>query len=169
MNLNKVMLIGRVTAQPELRTTSTGQAVSSFGIATNRVWNAKDGSRKEDTEFHNVVVWGRQAEIASQFLAKGQMVFVEGRLQTRSWQDKQGATRKTTEIICERFQLGPKAANAGGAQGGGNASVPAGNAGGANGTNSQGNQDVPAIEELPTIDLEEDMKAEEIKPEDIPF
>src|SRR3989338_3402391 len=109
MNLNKAQLIGRVTANPELRNTPGGQAVSTFGVATNRTWTDKNNQRQEQVEFHSVVVWGRQAEIATQFLQKGQLVYVEGRLQTRSWQDKQGANHKTTEIICERFQLGPKA------------------------------------------------------------
>jgi len=200
MNLNKVLLIGRATAVPELRTTPTGQSVSTFSIATNRTWTDKNNMRKEETEFHNVVVWGRQAEIASQFLAKGQVVFVEGRMQTRSWQDKQGATRKTTEVICERFQFGQKAmggagvqstasgavadaasggASASDAAGGGGAGTPAGNTSGAAGdagsevgvagaSPSTPANDMPSLEDLPTIDLEEDLK-EEIKPEDIPF
>jgi single-strand DNA-binding protein len=108
MNVNKVFLLGRITASPEIRKTPTGQSVSSFTIATNRVWTDKTGRKQQETEFHNVVVWGRQAEIAVQFLTKGSLVFVEGRLRTRSWQDKQGQNRFTTEIICERLQLGPK-------------------------------------------------------------
>src|SRR5512141_2709221 len=100
MNLNKVLILGRVTADPQLRTTTSGTSVASFSVATNRVWKGKDG-KQEETEFHNIVAWGRTAEIASQFLKKGAMVYVEGRLQTRSWQDKQGQNRKTTEIICE--------------------------------------------------------------------
>lgn len=161
MNLNKVFLIGRVTAAPELRTTPTGQPVTSFSIATNRSWTAKNGGRQEETEFHNVVVWGRQAEIATQFLTKGGLVMVEGRLRTRAWQDKQGANHKTTEIIVERFQLGPRAANAGGGMQGGNF---ASNSQSQAAPESAMPSDLPAIEELPTIDLEE-----EIKPEDIPF
>ena len=113
MNLNKVLIVGRVTADPQLRTTPGGQSVSGFSIATNRVWTDKSGAKQEDTEFHNVVVWGRQAEIATQFLTKGAMVLVEGRLQTRSWTDKTGGQRKTTEIICERLQLGPRAQGVG--------------------------------------------------------
>src|SRR5689334_6730581 len=106
MNVNKVLIVGRVTAEPQLRTTPSGTSVATFSVATNRVWNGKEG-KKEETEFHNIVAWGRTAEVASQFLQKGAMVFVEGRLQTRSWQDKQGQQRKTTEIICESLQLGP--------------------------------------------------------------
>src|SRR3989344_4951640 len=108
MNLNKVLIVGRVTADPQVRQTTSGASVSSFSVATNRVWTDKAGAKQEETEFHNVVTWGRQAEIAGQFLTKGSLVLIEGRLQTRSWQDKQGGQRKTTEIICDRLQLGPR-------------------------------------------------------------
>lgn len=111
MNLNKVFLIGRITANPEIRKTPTGQSVTNFTVVTNRVWNAKDGSRQQEAEFHNVVVWGKQAEIATQFLTKGSVVFIEGRLKTRNWQNKDGLTRYVTEVICERLQLGPKPFN----------------------------------------------------------
>lgn len=151
MNLNKVLIIGRVTADPQLRTTPGGQAVTSFSIATNRVWNNKAGQKQEETEFHNIVAWGRTAEIASQFLQKGAMVYVEGRLQTRSWQDKQGQARKTTEIICETLQLGPRPV--GGGAGGGRSAIAAPAQGVA-----------PAEEEIPVIDLEDEIKAE-----DLPF
>lgn len=108
MNVNKVILVGRITADPQIRKTPSGLSVTSFNVATNRVWTAKNGSRQQETEFHNVVVWGRQAEIACQFLTKGSLVFVEGRLRTRQWQGRSGETRYTTEIICERLQLGPR-------------------------------------------------------------
>jgi len=144
MNLNKVFLIGRLTADPQLRTTPGGTPVSTFSLATNRVWVSKSGERREDTQFHNVVVWGRQAEVANQYLKKGSLVMIEGRLQTRNWQDKQGQQRRTTEIICERFQLGPKLF-------GGD-------------TKNLAEQEIK--EELPEINVEEQ---EEIKPEDIPF
>lgn len=108
MNLNKVLIVGRTTADLELRKTPSGQSVTSFGVATNRVWTDKSGAKQEETEFHNIVAWGRQAEIASQFLTKGSLVMIEGRLRTRSWQDNQGGNRKTTEIVCERLQLGPR-------------------------------------------------------------
>jgi len=152
MNLNKVFIIGRVTADPQLKTTPSGQPVTSFSVATNRYWTPKTGGeRREETEFHNVVAWGRQAEVASQFLTKGAMVFVEGRLQTRSWQDKQNQQRKTTEIICERLQLGPRPAGA-----------PAGKVG----KKGEAADEItrPVEEEIPVIDLGED-----IKPEDLPF
>lgn len=108
MNLNKVLLVGRLTVDPQLRQTPAGQQVASFGLATNRVWTDKNGQKQEAVEFHNVVVWGRQAEIASKFLTKGSLALIEGRLQTRSWEGKDGQQRKTTEIITERIQLGPK-------------------------------------------------------------
>src|SRR3989344_2942626 len=113
MNLNKVFLLGRVTADPQLRTTTSGQKVTGFSIATNRIWTDKNGAKQEDAEFHNVVVWGRQAEIATQFLIKGSLVLIEGRLQTRTWQDKQGQDKRTTEIVADRLQLGPRPAGAG--------------------------------------------------------
>ena len=154
MNVNKVFIVGRITADPQLRTTTGGQPVTSFSIATNRVWTGKTGGRQEETEFHNVVAGGRQAEVASQFLTKGSLVFVEGRLRTRSWQDKQGQNRRTTEVICERLQLGPRPAAAG-AQG------PRPSAGEAQ--SAKESADAPA-EEVPVIDIEEDIKAE-----DLPF
>lgn len=160
MNINKVFVLGRVTADPQLRTTQSGQPVSSFGIATNRVWKDKNGAKQEETEFHNIVVWGRQAEIATQYLKKGATVFVEGRLQTRSWQDKQGGQRKTTEIICERLQLGPRAGEGGGSsyQGGGKTGNPKPAAA------PEEKEKAPPPEEIPVIDIDDD-----IKMEDLPF
>lgn len=157
MNLNKVFILGRVTATPELRKTPGGQSVSSFSLATNRVWTDKNGAKQEDVEFTNVVVWGRQAEIASQFLTKGSLTLVEGRLQTRSWQDKQGQTRKSTEVIAERIQLGPKP------QGGGSGNYVK--------PGVQPAKEEKANEEIPVISIEEDMPVGggEIKPEDLPF
>jgi len=109
MNLNKVFLIGRLTQDPETRTTPSGQTVCSFGLATNRVWlNQETRQKQEKTEFHNIVLWRRLAEIASQYLTKGSLVLIEGRIQTRSWQDQSGAKRYKTEIIAENIQLGPR-------------------------------------------------------------
>ncbi|MFQ5527527.1 MAG: single-stranded DNA-binding protein [Thermoanaerobaculia bacterium] len=105
--LNKVMLIGNLGRDPEVRSTPSGQTVASFSLATNRRWRDKNsGEQREQTEWHNIVVWGRQAEIAGQYLAKGRQVFVEGRLQTRSWDDKQSGEKKyRTEIVCDNFQM----------------------------------------------------------------
>lgn len=160
MDLNKVMILGRVTADPQLRTTPGGQSVTTIGVATNRTWTDKSNQKQEETEFHNVVLWGRQAEVASQYLTKGAMVLIEGRIKTRSWTDKNGQQRKTTEIMSERMQLGPRAMNPGGGQGGG---FKGGAKDGARG----GDKDVaaPAAEEIPSINLDD----EEIKTEDIPF
>lgn len=108
MNLNKVFLIGRLTRNPEIRTTNSGQTVCVFGLATNRIWIDQNKQKQEKTEFHNIVLWGRLAEIASQYLAKGNLVFIEGRIQTRSWQDNEGNKRYTTEIVADNIQLGPK-------------------------------------------------------------
>ncbi len=112
MNLNKVFLIGRLTSDVNLRMTPSGQPVASFGVATNRTWTDKNGQKQEEAEFHNVVVWGRQAELANQYLAKGRLVMIEGRLRTRSYQTAQGEKRVRTEIITERMQFGPKAMGA---------------------------------------------------------
>jgi single-strand DNA-binding protein len=109
MNLNKVFLIGRLTRDPEVRNTPSGQMVCSFGLATNRVWTNRETNQKEEkSEFHNIVLWGRLAEIASQYLTKGGLVLIEGRLQTRSWQDQTGNKKYRTEIVAENIQLGPK-------------------------------------------------------------
>lgn len=115
MNLNKAILIGRLVSDPETRTTPTGQTVCSFRLATNRVWTDKaTGQKQEKTEYHNIVLWRRTAEIASQFLTKGAMALIEGRIQTRSWQDNSGNKRYRTEIIGERLQLGPRTAGTAG-------------------------------------------------------
>ncbi|HEY5221299.1 MAG TPA: single-stranded DNA-binding protein [Candidatus Paceibacterota bacterium] len=163
MDLNKVLLVGRVTADPQVRSTPGGQSVTTIGVATNRTWTDKQGQKQEQAEFHNVVLWGRTAEIAGQYLTKGAMVLIEGRLQTRSWTDKQGQQRKTTEIMAERMQLGPRAANAGGGGQGGGRSFGSG----VSSSPAQGGDSdaVPSLDEIPVINLEED----EIKPEDIPF
>ena len=109
MNLNKVFLIGNLTSDPEARTTPSGQMVCSFRIATNRIWNDRNtGQQQQKTEYHNIVAWRRLAEIASQFLNKGSLVFIEGRLETRNWQDQTGSKRYRTEIVAERMQLGPR-------------------------------------------------------------
>jgi len=108
MNLNKVFLLGRLTADPQLRSTTNGRSVVNFSLATNRIWLNRNGERQQDTQFHNVVVWGKQAEVAHQFLKKGSLVLVEGHLQNRSWQGQDGQNRKVVEVICERLQLGPR-------------------------------------------------------------
>lgn len=113
MNFNKVIIIGRVTKDPEVRTTSGGQSVASLSVATNRVWNSNSGERQEKTEFHNVVAWGKLAEICGQYLTKGQEVLFEGRLETRTWEGQDGQKRSRTEIVAENMQMGSKSRGTG--------------------------------------------------------
>lgn len=108
MNFNKVILVGNVTRDPELRALPSGQNVANFGLATNRFFNDKSGARQQQTEFHNIVVFGRMADTAGQYLKKGSTVLIEGRLQTRSWQDASGVKKYRTEIVTESLQLGPR-------------------------------------------------------------
>lgn len=149
MNLNKAFILGNLTRDPELRQTPNGQAVCSFGIATNRFYTDSTGQKQKQAEFHNIVAWGRQAEIVGQYLKKGSSVLVEGRLQTRSWQDPQGAKHWKTEIIAERVQLGPR-------PGFGGQQEPADE-------KPQSTNEEPT----PVIELPED--SEEIDPKNIPF
>lgn len=165
MNLNKAIILGRVTADPALRNTPGGQSVATMGVATNRLWTDKSGQKQEDVEFHNIVIWGKQAEAASVYLKKGQLVLVEGRLATRGWDDKDGQKHRATEIIAERLQFGPSTGNAKPAV------APLGR--------PQGEKpELAAEERIPLDGNEEDTGRnlrsafdddEEIKPEDIPF
>lgn len=109
MNLNKVILVGRLTKDPEARTTPSGQTVCNFGLATNRVWTDRETNQKQEkTEFHNIVLWRKLAEIAAQYLKKGSLVLIEGRMETRSWQDANGNKKYKTEVVAESMQLGPR-------------------------------------------------------------
>ncbi|MDP2926917.1 MAG: single-stranded DNA-binding protein [bacterium] len=108
MNLNKVFLLGRVATDPESRSTPTGQNVCSFRLVTNRIFTV-NGQKQERADFHNIVLWRRLAEIASQYLTKGALVLIEGRVENRSWQDAAGNKKFRTEVVGERMQLGPKA------------------------------------------------------------
>ncbi len=103
MDLNKVQIIGNVVRDPEMRTTPNGQNVSSFSVATNLVWKDAEGQKQEKAEFHNIVAWRRLAEITNQYLKKGAKVYIEGRLQTRSWDDPNGIKRYRTETIAENM------------------------------------------------------------------
>lgn len=151
MNLNKVFILGNLTRDPELRQTPSGQAVATLGIATNSFFTDRSGNRQSRAEFHTVVLWGKQAELANQFLTKGGIVLVEGRLQTRSWEGKDGQPRKVTEIVGERVQFGPRPS------GGGQGKAPSASSEPAESRNPE--------EEMPVIDIEK----EEINPEDLPF
>ncbi|OHA74468.1 MAG: single-stranded DNA-binding protein [Candidatus Wildermuthbacteria bacterium RIFCSPLOWO2_01_FULL_48_29] len=110
MNYNKVVIIGNVVADPEVRATPSGQQVCSLRVATNRIWTDQAGAKQQKTEFHSVVLWRRLAEIASQYLRKGGLVMIEGRLETRSWDDTAGVKHYRTEIVAENMQLGPRGA-----------------------------------------------------------
>lgn len=155
MYINKALIYGNLTRDPELKSLPSGQPVATFGVATNRTWKDKNGVKQESVDFHNVVAFGKPAELIHQYLKKGQPVFVEGRISTRSWDDKATGEKKyRTEIIVENFQFGPK----GGA--------------GVGGYVSQSSQGSPAGQkgkthepELETIEYPD----EEIDPNDIPF
>ncbi|MEM7008803.1 MAG: single-stranded DNA-binding protein [Thermodesulfobacteriota bacterium] len=105
MAVNKVMLIGNLGRDPEIRYTTGGQAVANFTIATTERYTNKAGERQEDTEWHRIVAWGRLAEICGEYLTKGRMVYIEGSIRTRSWEDKEGNTRYTTEIVARNMQM----------------------------------------------------------------
>lgn len=105
MSVNKVILIGRLGQNPELRYTPSGAAVANFSIATNETWNDKNGQKQERTDWHRIVAWGKQAELCNQYLQKGRQVYIEGSLQTRQWQDQQGQTRYTTEVKANTIQF----------------------------------------------------------------
>jgi single-strand DNA-binding protein len=108
MNLNKAFVLGNVTRDPEVRALPSGQQVTSFGIATNRFYTDKEGQKKQEAEFHNVVCFGKLADIASRYLNKGSLVLIEGRIKTRNWVNSQGIKQYKTEIIAEGMQLGPR-------------------------------------------------------------
>jgi single-strand DNA-binding protein len=104
-SLNKVLLIGHLGADPESRFTTSGSAVTNFNLATNESWRSSEGDTKEKTEWHRAVLFGKMAETAAEYMKKGQLVFIEGRLQTRSWEDKDKVKRYTTEILCDNFTM----------------------------------------------------------------
>lgn len=157
MNLNKAMIIGNMVRDPEMRTTPSGQNVTSFSIATNRVWNDTNGQKQEKVEFHNIVAWRRLAEIVNQYLKKGSKVYIEGRLQTRSWDDPNGVKKYRTEIIAENMIMLDRAGSA-----------PSG---------GDFNSEQPSMDKTPVVDVNDAPSSEnksndseeEISIEDIPF
>jgi single-strand DNA-binding protein len=157
MNVNKVILVGRLTRDVEIRNTATGQTVASISLATNRFWKDKSGARQDQTEFHNIVLWGRLAEIAGQYLSKGQEAYFEGRLQTRKYTAKDGTEKRTTEVVAENMQLGSRAQGS---------SAPSSYNSPAPAKPAVSSQEAPA-EEIPTINLDEEEN--EVKIEDVPF
>jgi single-strand DNA-binding protein len=166
MNLNKVILIGRLTQDPEVRMTASGTPVANVRMATNRYYSGKDGQRQEQTEFHSVVLWGRQAEIARDYLKQGQLAMVEGRLQTRSW-EKDGQKRYMTEVVAENVQLGPKAGS-GGAGGDAGPAKPAAGAAKSSAPAKTEDADIPVIDEDTVMDFGDD-EQKQVDPKDIPF
>jgi len=157
MNVNKVMLVGRLTRDPEIRNTQTGQSVVSISLATNRFWKDKNGQKQDQTEYHNVVLWGRLAEIAGQYLTKGQETFIEGRLQTRKYTAKDGTERRSTEVVAENMQLGSRPQGSAAPKPSESFAPPA---------NSNAAPKTQA-EQIPTINLDDE--EEEVKIEDVPF
>ena len=105
MSVNRVMLVGRLGRDPETRYTGSGQAVANFSVATDESYKDRNGERQKRTEWHKIVVWGKQAEIAQQYLKKGSLVFIEGRIQSREWQDKEGQKRTSFEIVANNFRM----------------------------------------------------------------
>ncbi len=161
MNLNKIFIIGNLTRDPELRMLPSGAPVVSFGVATNRVWKNQQGQKQEEVQFHNVVVFGRQAEIANQYLSKGRMVFIEGRIQTRDWEGKDGVKRNRTEIVAERVQFGPRSAQSG--------SFSRDRDFNSKEAGEPKEAGASFKNELPEINIEEEEIKEEIKTDDLPF
>lgn len=145
--VNKAILVGNLGRDPELRTTPNGQSVVNFTLATSETWTDKSGERVERTEWHRIVVWGRTAEMCAQYLSKGRTVYVEGRIQTREWEDKDGNKRYTTEINASTVNfIGPRPSGAGGS--GGSAS-----AGGTSGAGEpRGGDDGPSSDAAPPVD-----------------
>ena len=144
MNLNKAMILGNLTRDPESKTTPSGQTVTTFGIATNRFYTDQQKQRQQKVEFHNIVAWGRLGEICAQYLKRGQLAFIEGRIETRTWDAPDGTKKFRTEIIAENMQMGPKT---GGAPSAGGYASP---------SRSSAEEDIPIVED-------------EIEVKDIPF
>ena len=114
MSVNKVILVGRLGKDPELKYTSGGSAVATFSLATNRQWKGQDGQKAEETMWHNIVAWGRQAEVIKEYMSKGRQIYIEGRISNRSYDDKDGNKRYISEVVVENFQfLGDRSSGAG--------------------------------------------------------
>lgn len=157
MNLNKAMVIGNLTRDPEVRNTPNGASVASFAVATNLVWNDQSGQRQEKVEFHNIVAWRRLAEICGQYLKKGSKVYIEGRLQTREWTGQDNVKRYRTEIIAENMIMLDRAGASSNSMGGGFEQPPTPN-------------DEPVINSNdPVAPTDNSPEEDEIKVENIPF
>lgn len=148
MSLNRAMIIGNLTRNPELRTIPSGASVASFGVATNRSWTDKNGQKQEEAQFHNIVAWGKLAEICNQYLAKGRRVYVEGRLQTREWEGQDGVKRQRTEIVAENMIMLDRAPQAG-AGAGAETRAPRAEADVTPPSNDGGSSDEVRLEDIP--------------------
>lgn len=159
MSLNRAQLLGNLTRDPELRTTAGGQSVVNFGLATNRRYTDKNGQQVDQAEFHNIVAWGKLADIVAQYLKKGRRVYVEGRLQTRDWEAQDGSKRRTTEIVAENLIMLDRAgAGAGASADGGSAH-----------TGASFTSPFDGAHDAATIPAPQPALEDEIKVEDIPF
>jgi len=162
MNYNKAILLGNITRDIEQKSLPSGQTVVTFGLATNRVYTDQAGAKQQQTEFHNIVAFGKLAEICARYLTKGGLVLAEGRLQTRNWTDQSGIKKYRTEIILENMQMGPKRSS----QDNDTSHQPTNN------TNTN-NRPVatPSLEEIPVINADEpySSETEEIDPKNVPF
>ncbi len=173
MNLNKVFILGNVTRDPEVRAMPSGQQVCSFGIASNRFYTDSQGQKKQEAEFHNIVTFGKLADIASKYVTKGGLVLIEGRIKTSSWQNAQGAKQYKTEIIAETLQLGPRPS---GITGTGNYQKPTSTQQPNTQQQTPDTQEIPIIEENAPVNFQteeaptdSERKDEEIDVKDIPF
>ncbi len=151
MYLNKAFIIGNLTRDPELKALPSGMSVASFSVATNRIWKDAKGAKQESADYHNIVVFGRQAETAAQYLKKGSSVYVEGRMQTRSWDGQDGKKQYRTEVVADRVQFGDRRGD------GSSSPAPKSSPAAAKEDNS--------LDNMPSMDYPD----EEINPEDIPF
>ncbi len=162
MYLNIAFVFGNLTRDPEIRAMPNGNNVASFSLATNRVWKDTKGAKQESVEYHNVVVFGKQADLVSSYLKKGSSVLVQGRMSTRSWDAPDGTKKYRTEIICDRLQFGPRASTGGtGGSFGQDSSAPAS-------ASSGSKSKAPAPQESAALDTIE-YPEEDINPDDIPF
>ena len=164
MSLNRVMIIGNLTRDPELRNTTTGQSVTNFSIATSSQWNDVNGQRQERTEFHSIVAWGKLAEICNQYLAKGRRVYIDGRLQTREWETPDGQKRQKTEIVAENMIMLDSRPNGASNNNGQTFNSNQNNNGF---TNNNNQSPEPVITQVDNMD--NGVGGEEVKVEDIPF
>ena len=167
MNLNKVMLVGRLTRDPEMRSTQSGQSVTTIGLATSRSYTDKSGQKQEQTEYHNLTLWGRTAEIAAQYLIKGQECYFEGRLQSRTYVGKDNVERKVTEVVVENMQMGSKPQGSTYSRQQNqfpqkNTSYPSQNS-----ASQKTAETKPKEEDIPTINLDDER--DDIRIEDVPF